>query len=87
MMFRTKIKLVKVKLNVTVYKIFRKSGEVQVYSRKSCRVPYYDILQISDRTCRAYIGNEGYYNLFHTEELYMMVPEYLLEIYEDLEKV
>ena len=82
-----KYKKVRIRLNVKLYKAFRLSGEVQVFSRKSRRVPYYDILELGKRACRAYVGREGYYYVFRPEELYMEVPEYFLEIFEDLEKL
>lgn len=74
----------RVKFNYNLYKKLKSEVRVLYYLRPWNGFWCYDIIPlIKDGTYRAY-ANRDNYKLVSEAQLYMYVPEYLFELFEDL---
>lgn len=75
----------RVKFNYSLYKIFKSEVRVLYYKRAWDAYWCYDIIPLtkSGITYRAYANRDNYKLVIDTQ-LYMYVPEYLFELFEDL---
>lgn len=77
----------RVKFNYSLYKIFKLEARVLYYSQAWSYYWCYDIIPlITKGTYRAY-ADRDHYKLVDENQLYMYVPDYFLELFEDLEVI
>lgn len=77
----------RVRFNYNLYKNFKLEIQVLYYSRSWDAYWCYDIVSlIRSELYRAY-ANRDNYKVVKWNELYMYVPDYFLELFEDLEVI
>ena len=77
----------RVKFNYSLYKTFKLEVRVLYYKQAWNAYWCYDIIPlITKGTYRAY-ADRDHYKLVDESQLYMYVPDYFLELFEDLEVI
>ncbi len=78
----------RVKFSYSLYKIFKSEVRVLYYKRAWDAYWCYNIIPLvkSGITYRAYANRDNYKLVIDTQ-LYMYVPDYFLELFEDLEVI